>query len=366
MKTYKFNEITLMQFIALTFGLQVSVGLLSLPRVLADQAGTDGWMAIIAGWLLSVASGLIIVQVMSKHPDGALPDLLTRYFGKWIGKAGAVLFAFYFFYYGYTGLVRTILYTKLWLLPQTPVSITMLLLLLPTYAIGRNGVRVLGRYAELMLFISFWIPIVYLIPLKDAHWLHLSPLLKEGWKPVLSAAHDVILSFTGIGAVFMFYPFLRNKRKASAGIVISNTLTMLVFVFVTFVCFLYFSPDEIREFNEPVVNVLKTIEFKFVERIEVLFIAFHLFIFSLAWIPAMYIGVFCTSWLIGKEDHRGHLRLLWLLLAASSFFYVPTFTQNDRMESNLTKAGVGFEFVFPICLLVYIWIYERYRGRKNT
>ncbi|MBP1995136.1 GerAB/ArcD/ProY family transporter [Paenibacillus eucommiae] len=366
MKKYAFNEITLMQFICLNFGLQVSVGLLALPRVLAERADTDGWLAIIIGWLISIAAGLIIVQVMKKHPDGTLLDLLKRYVGEWAGKAGAILFALYIFYYGYTSLVRTILYTKVWLLPQTPLYITLLLLLIPTYAVARSGLRILGRYAELVIFISLWIPFVYLIPLKDAHWIHLFPVFKGGWMPILSAVHAVILSYSGLGAVFIFYPFLRNKRMASAGIVISNTLTMLAFLFITLVCFVYFSPDEIREFNEPVVNVLKTIEFKFIERIEILFIAFYLFIFSLAWIPAMYMCIFCTSWLFGKQDHRGHLRILWLLLAVCSYFYLPTFNQNDLMEKFLSLLAIGFEGLFPVCLLVYIWIYERFQRRKNA
>lgn len=366
MKKYGFNEITLMQFVFLNFGMQVSVGLLALPQILAEKAGTDGWIAIIAGAIISITAGLVIVQVMKKHPDGTLPDLLTRYGGKWAGKVGAVLLAFYIIYYGYTGLVRTVLYIKVWLLPQTPVYITLLLLLLPTYVIARSGLRVLGRYAELVFFISCWIPLIYLIPLRDAHWLHLAPLLKEGWKPVFSAINDVILSYTGLGAVFIYYPFLRNKRMASVGIVMSNMLSMLVFLFVTLVCFVYFSPDEIKEFNEPVVNVLKTIEFKFIERVEVLFIAFYLFIFSLAWTPAIYLCVFCTNWLIGKQDHRLHLRLLWLLLAVGSYFFLPTFNQNDMMERYLKKMAVGFEMIVPVCLLVYIWVYERLRRRRNV
>ncbi|TNJ64796.1 spore gernimation protein [Paenibacillus hemerocallicola] len=366
MKKYAFNEITFMQFVFLQFGLQASVGLLALPQVLAGKAGTDGWMAIIGGYIVSIAAGLIIVQVMKKHPDGTLPDLLKRYLGGWAGKTGAALFACYIFYYGYTGLVRTILYTKVWLLPQTPVYIIMLLLLIPTYGIARNGLRILGRYAELVFFISLWLPFVYLIPLKDAHWLHLAPVLKEGWTPVLSAMQEIIMSYGGMGAVFIFYPFLRNKRMASAGVVLSSTLSMLVFLFVTLICFVYFSPDEIREYNEPVVNVLKTIEFKFVERVEVLFIAFFLFIFSLAWIPALYMCAFCTSWLMGKQDHRGHMRLLLLAIAVGSYFAMPTFNQNDLMEKYLARIITGFEGVLPVCLLVYIWGYERFQRRKNV
>jgi spore germination protein (amino acid permease) len=365
-KKYAFNEITFLQYVFLLFGLQVSVGLLALPQVLADRAGTDGWMAIIAGWIFSIAAGLVIVQVMRKHPDGTLPDLLRRYFGGWAGKTGAVLFGCYIFYYGYNGLVRTVLYTKVWLLPQTPVYIIMMLLLIPTYGIARNGLRIMGRYAELVFFISLWLPFIYLIPLKDAHWLHLFPVLKEGWKPVFSAAQSIVISYSGPGAVFIFYPFLQNKRRASAGIVLSGTLTMLVYIFVTLVCFVYFSPDEITEYNEPVVNVLKTIEFKFVERVEVLFIAFFLIIFSLAWIPALYMCTFCTSWLLGKRDHRGHLLLLLLLVAVGSYFFMPTFYQNDLMEKYMTRMAIGFEGVFPVCLLVYIWGYRRFQRRKSV
>lgn len=52
------------------------------------------------------------------------------------------------------------------------------------------------------------------------------------------------------------------------------------------------SPDEITLYNEPIVSILKSIEFRFIERIEVPFIAFYLFIFSLAWIPSAYITAF--------------------------------------------------------------------------
>ncbi|MEW9700010.1 endospore germination permease [Paenibacillus sp. SI8] len=364
MKKYGLNEITIMQFIFINFGVQSSIGLLALPQVLADRAGTDGWMGILIGWIFSTGASLVIIQVMKKYPDGTLLDLLTHYLGEWAGKAGAILYALYFLLYGYLGLVRTVLYTKAWLLPQTPGYITMLLLLIPTYTIARNGLRIIGRYVELVIFLSLWIPFVYLLPLKDAHWLHLFPIFKEGWRPIWSAFQATILSYLGFGVTLFLYPFLQNKPKASIGIAISNAMSMLLFLFITLVCFAYFSPDEMKAYNEPVVNVLKTIEFKFIERIEMLFIAFYLFIFSFSWIPTIYISVFCTSWLFAKQDHRSHLRVLWLALALVAFFYIPTFNQSDRLDKILTKAGLCFEYAFPACLLIYIWIHDRLGWRK--
>lgn len=365
MKKYTMNEITFMQYIFLNFGMVVSFGFLSLPRVLAEQAGTSGWIALIIVWLISSAASLIVIQVMKKYPDGTLLDLLTAYMGKWVGKVGAVLFALYLFYYGYTSLIYTILITKQYLLPQTPAYIIMLLLLIPTYVIVRNGPRILGRYVEMIILLSLWIPFVYLIPLKDAHWLRLLPVLKEGWKPVLSAIPSTFYYHIGFSTTFILYPFLKKKQMASAGIVISYGLTMLMYLFITVICFVYFSPDEIMAYNEPTINVLKTIEFKFIARIEVLFIAFYLLIFSLSWIPTMYMSVFCTTWLIGKQDHRNHLRLLWLFIAVGTYFFMPTFFQSERMNTLLGQIGFVVEYIVPSCLLLYIWLHDRLGWRKH-
>jgi spore germination protein (amino acid permease) len=366
MKKYAFNEITFMQSILILSGIQISVGFLSLPRILAEKAGTDGWISLIIGWMVAVAANLIIVQVMKRCPDGTLLELLTKYIGKWAGIAGGVLLALYFFYIAYTCLIYSVIVAKEWLMPQTPAPVILLLLLIPTGVIARSGLRVVARYAEVVFLLALWIPFAYLLPLKDAHWLHLLPLFKEGLKPVISAVPVTFYFFVGFATTFIWYPFLKDKQKASAGIVIANTLSLLVFLFITVVCFVYFSPDRITEYSEPAINVLKTIEFKFIERIEVLFIAFYLFIFSLAWIPLMYFGVFCTSWLFDKQDHRGHLLAFWLLFAGAGFFFMPNSSQSEKMNDFLGKIGYGLEYVFPVCLFLYVWVYDRIKRGKSV
>ncbi|GAA3407463.1 endospore germination permease [Paenibacillus hodogayensis] len=359
MKKYAFNEIGFVQSILLITGIQVSVGFLALPQALAEAAGTDGWISLVMGWAVAVTASLIIIQLMKRYPDGTLPDLIAAYFGKWAGMAGGALLAVYYFYIAYSCLVYSVLTAKAWLLPQTPASVIMLLLLIPTGMLARSGLRVLTRYAEIVFLLSLWIPIAYLFPLKEAHWLHLLPLFKAGAGPVFAAVPSTFYFFAGFASTFIWYPFLKDKRHAMAGVAIANTLTLLVFLFITIVCFVYFSPDRIAVYSEPAIIVLKTIEFKFIERIEVLFIAFYLIIFSLAWAPFMYFGAFCTSWLFGKRDHRGHLLLFWLLFAVGSFFFMPDSDLSEKMSELLGKISFGMEYVLPFCLLLYVWMHDR-------
>ncbi|MNI10467.1 Spore germination protein YndE [compost metagenome] len=365
MKTYAGKEITFIQFVCIISGIQVSVAVLSLPRKLAERAGTDGWISLLIGWALSAAASLFIVQVMKKHPEGTLLDLVTRYIGVWAGKVIALLFALYFLFLSFDGLTKTVLIMRTWLLPTTQSYIIMILLLIPTYTMARHGPRILGRYAELVVYMSLWIPIVYLFTLKNAHWLHLLPVLKGGWKPVWSGVQATIYPSLGMVATFFLYPYLKYKEKASKGILLSITLTTLIYLFITIICFIYFSPDEIKLFNDPVISILKSIEFRFIERIEIPFIAFYLFIFSLVWIPGMYMTTFCTSWLFNKPNNRSHLQILCLAIAVSTYFLQPTYNQTDRSQIFLVIVGFIVEYIFPVCLLIYLVVTSRVQRRKD-
>ncbi|MED3564373.1 GerAB/ArcD/ProY family transporter, partial [Bacillus xiapuensis] len=148
MKKYAYNEITLMQYIFLINGTQVGTGVLSLPRVLAENAGTDGWIAIIIGWIFSVAASILIVKTVERYPDDTLYEILIRLFGKIIGKAIAIVYMMYFAFYAFNILVNGCLYIKAWFLPRTPDYIILILFAIPTFLVVRNGIRILGRYSE--------------------------------------------------------------------------------------------------------------------------------------------------------------------------------------------------------------------------
>ncbi|WP_053377080.1 GerAB/ArcD/ProY family transporter [Paenibacillus sp. FJAT-27812] len=359
------HPITSMQLIFILSGLQLSVSILSLPKDLADAAGTDGWMAIPLAFAINVVVCYVVVKIMEYHPNGTILDLLAQNFGVWVGKGYALLFSLYYLTFMYDSLDRGILITKAWLMPTTPSYMFMFLFLVPTYMISKHGPQVLGRYAEVVFFLSCWIPFIYLFTLKQAHWLYLLPMFKEGIVPILSALPALLYPSLGMVTIFILYPYLSNKKKAFRNMVLSNGLTMLAYLLITLACFIYFSPDEIKMFNEPIVSILKTIEFQFMERIEVPFISYYIIIYSLAWIPSTYIAAYCISWTFGSENVIRPLQILCFLLVVSSYFYIPTFNQSDRFGIWMGWYGIGMEYVFPFILLGYLMLRKRFRTENS-
>lgn len=359
------NKITLMQFIFLIHGVQLGVGVLTLPRELAEKAGTDGWISIIICYFLSTMASLIIIQIMKKYPNGTILDLLTHYFGKWIGKVSSVLFALYFAFLANVIFIREALFIQSWILPHTEVYILILLLSIPSFLIVRENISILGRYSEFVFFLTFWTIIFYLITLKDAHWIYLLPVIKDGWVPIFTTVKIAIFSFIGFEIAFFLYPFLQKKEKASMGIVIANTLSLFAFLLVTIGAFVFYSPDEITIFNEPTIEMLKVLEFTFIERLEILFFSFYIFLMSTTVLPFMFMTVLCTSQFVGSHDHRRHLA--WLLLIEFAFvvFFPPSFDQNALFQQNIEPVGFILAFVFPICLWGYVSLHGLVKRRST-
>ncbi|WP_255299766.1 GerAB/ArcD/ProY family transporter, partial [Bacillus toyonensis] len=274
----------------------------------------------------------------------------------------AHIYMMYFAFYSCVVLVNAMLYLKGWLLPKTPDYLVIFLFSIPTFLVARNGPRIIGRYSELTFYTMLWIPLFFLIPLKEnGSWMPFFPLLKDGWKPIFTAVPTTIFAYLGFDIAFFLYPFLQKKQYAVHRMVIANTLTMLFYLFATFVCFAYFSPDSITQFNQPVLNLLKVIEFRFLERFDMILLALYLPVVSTAWIPTIYCAVFCSSQLLGKQDHSPHVVILLLLIIGFIFWTHPSWNEAEIWQQVLSNAGLGLTYILPIILWLYCCLYEKFR-----
>ncbi|MEN1937536.1 endospore germination permease [Paenibacillus sp. 102] len=359
------REISLLQYILTISGVQVGFGVLTLPREVAQGASTDGWISIIIGWALTTLVSLCIVQIMAKHPGDTLFDMLTRYLGKWVGKAGMVLWILYSLLAAVSLVFSLLLVVHIWILPRTPGYLIMLLLAIPMYMLTHGGVRIISRYAVFHFFFTLWMPLLLFIPLKDSHWVYLLPLLKEGWLPIFNTVKSTIIAFLGFEFAFVLYPYLNNKQSAGKGIFIANVITLFIYLQITLVCFVYFSPDGITEFLWPTLSLVTPFHFSFLERFEIIFLSFYLFVIFDSCIPYIFTATDGINQLFNK---KGGPLPIWILLSAYVlifFFYTPSSYQIDALRELWGKTSYFFVFIFPVVFLLYITVCQRWQRRRS-
>lgn len=333
------ESITTLQYIFILNGAQVGTGVLSLPRELAEKAGTDGWMAIVLSWLIGTAAGFVWIKTMQQFPDSSPPELFKRLYGSIVGKLITAAFALYFTFFVWIVQVKAMLYIKAWLLPKTPSYLILLLFAVPTFMVASKGMRIVGRLSELVVYMTLWMPLVFFIPLGDGSLLHLLPLFKDGFVPVVQAVELTIYSMIGFELAAFLYPYLQKKQYAVHGMVAANTLTMLINLFVTLVCFVYFSPSEIKQYNQPALNFLKGIEFRFLERFDMIFLGFYLIVVFTTWVPFLHFSSLGFARLFGKFSHGLFVAVILMLIVGIAFFVHPTWNQAEAWQKGVTQWG---------------------------
>ncbi|MET3292841.1 UNVERIFIED_CONTAM: spore germination protein (amino acid permease) [Brevibacillus sp. OAP136] len=362
MKKY---EISYLQYVFFIVQAQIGVGILTMPSDLAEVASTDGWISIILGWLIAMGVSLMIIQIMKRNPQETIFGLLPRYFGKWLGTAFSLLFILYSLISFTNALFVAVHVTQTWVLPQTANYYLVILFAIPSYMLAANGVGMLGRFAEFISYSMVWMLLLFFFALKQGHLIHLLPILKEGWLPVFKAVPKTILSFLGFEFAFILYPYLQKKERATRGIIIANTVSMLIFLLITLVCYIRFSPDQVVTYIWPTLNLFETLEFSFVERIEIIFSAFYLFVIASSGIPYLFIAVSGISQLLRKQDHRPPLLAFTVAFIVLSFVFNPTFHQVIQLQKWGAQFGTIMAYFFPVFLWLYVVAVDPTRWRHN-
>ncbi|WP_336457710.1 endospore germination permease [Bacillus cereus] len=358
------NIITLMQYIFIINGTQVGTGVLSLPRIVAEKAGTDGWISIIIGWLCSMLASICFIQVVQKIPHDTSQYFFQRLFGKHIGRIIIILYTLYFLLYYWIVVVNSILFIKGWFLPSTPDYLIFSLLCIQTYMVVQKKLQGVGRYCESMFYMTMWIPIFFFLPLTNGSWLHFLPIFKDGMLPILKAVPTTSFSFLGFEMCIFLYPYLKQKNYALQGVLIANTITMIFYLFTTIICFYFFSPDGISQFTQPVLSILQLVEFRFLERFDLILLSFYLLVVSTSWVSFVYGALL----LINPKQKSSLLSYQAIAILLTGILLVAIFhlswTQSEQYQRILSYIGIGMVYCFSLFLWLYTNFTQIYNRRK--
>lgn len=366
MKSKNFYEINLFEYAIFIHSLQLASGMLTMPSSLANTAGTNGWISIILGWVLTSIVGVLIIKTLQKNPSKNFIQILTFYFGKYLGNTFFILYSLYLFSIGFNILLKAIDIVNLWISPSTPAYQIALLLLLPFIILSRNGVRPLINYSLLVFFFTTWMPLLLLFSLKSNYNpLHLLPVLGDGIYPVLKALKETITPFAGLEISYFIYPFLQNKSTAVKGVVLANTITMTFYLFGTLLSYLYFSPEGIKDTIYPVFHLLKGIRFTFIERLEIIYIGYYLLVFSTTIYPYFYFFLQTSGKVIHQKVYNKLLLIFPFLVACIFLILHPDVTQLSFIYSLIDILNLIFFIILPTLLFIYCIIYHRFNKRSE-
>ncbi len=333
---------------------------------LGMQAKQDAWLAILLGTGTGVCMFLVYDHLCHQYDERPLTQYVRIIFGKYIGSLLALLYIFYFFYLAARVLrdFGDLLLSST--LEKTPMFVINGILMIVIGGAVYYGLEVIGRTGEIILPFMTLLALITAISISFSEIFHIEnllPVLEKGWKPVITAAFPLTVTFPfGETIVFsMILPYVSAKshsRKTGLKAILISGLILTVTV-VTNIAVLGVSQASSEQF--PLLTTVGKINVgNFIQRVDAVALSalilggfFKISIF-------FYAGVSGMKELFSIEKKKHILFLVAgfaVVIATYSVNMASSFT--SHIEAGLQQVPyylhLPFQIGIPILLLVITW-----------
>ncbi|KKD41229.1 endospore germination permease [Bacillus sp. FSL L8-0167] len=360
------NKISPPQAVFFIIQSQIGVGILALPHLLMKDMGHDGWMAIILACFFIQIINTIFLYIIQKYPETSFFQALIEVFGKWIGRT---LVALYTVYFASVCIVVLAIFTRtlgIWVLPLTPNWIINLLMMISIIYIAKEKIAAIVRYNFILTPFLLMLSLLMFYSLKGTNIDYLMPFFQTNLSQVSLGLKDVVLSMNGFEMILIISPFMKGGIKVRYKVMtISNICTTLYYLFITLICFMFFSPIELNVIPSPVLYLLKTISFGVIERTDLIFLSFWVFVILATLSNYLYFCANGVSSLFKKKEHKKFVYYFAILIYAVSCFLANDNFRIQRFNEFTTIAQYSFIYTLPIFMAIIIFIKHR-KGKVKS
>ncbi|MBU0906428.1 MAG: spore germination protein [Firmicutes bacterium] len=359
-------SITKFQLFFLLIQSQIGIGLLSLPNIVQKSAKSDGWISIILAGVVIQFLMVVYYLLLKRYPDDLLSNITEKILGFLLGKVVNFIIYIYFILTGSLSLILMVKIINLYLLPVTPGWVISLLVICACVYLTTSDLRIIARFFVLVstliilllftnIVLAFYIPkeIQYILPIGSA-----------GTKNILIGSNSALLAMLGFeGLLFMFPYVIHNTKGLLKTTSFANLFVTSFYTFITFLCLIKFSPEQLQQIREPVLYLFRGLAYKMFDRIDLIFLSI--------WIVPMTTSIIMYLFLASKSISGQKMSYKkTVLVNGVLIFLISLIPHTDEITNLMNKYVSYFSYavimVLPVFLLILSFIFKRHeRGVTN-
>lgn len=216
MKILEEGKISGSQFMWLLVTTVLPTGVLFVPAITIKEAGTSGW---ISGGVVATLWGLVIVKMATTLGERFSGQAMVHYAGTILGNIpGRMIGVFYIFIFTYVNAIIVREFGEFLVtafMPETPIEVFNILLLVLAASAIRNGIEVIARMNQFIIALMFFLlTFVFVLVIGDADFGHLLPFLEGGLKPIILGSLTPMGWRGEVFLLLILMPYLNNYKEA--------------------------------------------------------------------------------------------------------------------------------------------------------
>lgn len=336
-------EITSKQLIFIIVGAQVATAFLSLPRVIAEEAGHHAWLAVITGAIVPLVSIFITVALLNRFRDADFVNVSNQLFGKFLGTLLILIFVGYVIAFQSVVIRLFAEITCVFMLPTTPICmVTLASILTVVYAISK-GAKVVGRLNEFLFYILIAdILMIIAISVGQGSYLNLLPLGEIDINGLMQGSIKMAYAYAGSEVLLITYAMVQHRGEILKAALIGQGITLLIYLIVVVAGLMVFSHVGLHFITWPVITLLKVPYSSALGRLEIVFL--------LLWVglgvrPVMNLGMSASYLAVRAFNLDFNRYYAWIALGLGAAIYILSLQPKNLLQVFTWADYAGYGFV---------------------
>lgn len=333
----------------------IGVGILGLPKTLAEKAGPDSLIVLVMGSGIFLVMALLIQRLVTKFPKNTIIEITNSLFFKPLG----FLVGLGYFIYTVTLVVIEVRafgeITKSFLLLNTPIEVIMITFLITAVYLVRSGIESIARLSVIILPLSiFPAVIVSMVAIPDLDFTYFLPILRTSFPDIVKALPSVFFSFLGFEFIVFISFFVKDTKNIRKTTIRTVGFVSIVYFIFTTITIARFGIVESQKLIWPVVTLFKSVDIPgtLLENVEVVIMSTWLLSIFMTIAISYFGATFLLSRLIkSKEQNYFALALLPIIyfLALVPENIISVFQFMDKFTNYM---GTTFAIAIPSVLIL--------------
>ncbi|MBO8159771.1 GerAB/ArcD/ProY family transporter [Thermosyntropha sp.] len=326
----------------------LAVAFLQVGKFAIDLLFNNAYLAVLA----TAVPGILIIFMLNhilKKSTLPFPFILGEHLGEKVGKVIGFLYILIFLLLTSFSLRLFVDFIETNVLPQTPISIFLGLLLLCGYIAIKTGLENFARMCEIIVIlgVGFSFSIVFLGFFQNIDIKNLLPFAYMNWTSFMRAVFMLSTEILKLATILFLGFFIPDKNDALK-IMIKVLFTYIILITaITVAAILIFGGTTASLFTFPTFAVVRIINIAdFLTNLDAIFIG--LWIIGIFGTSTFLWFMFCitTQYVFNLRDYR--------FIAAPSSLIIAVLA--IKMASNILEINILIIYIIPFLLSIFFFL----------
>ena len=363
-------KISAIQLALLGAGSGLMIPYTFLPMVKKEFSNQDIWIIFIFAIFLILIINIPLFVLVNKTKELNFYERHDIILGKAAGKAVSSLFVIFFVFAFVVYTMITLLFVKIYLLPDTPEWASLLFLVFPLTYASKKGPGTIGRLGTFIVpLIIMTIVFFFIMGINQMKPETLLPILSDSTLMSISkGAFMTAIRFAEILIIILFSYFLKKGETVNKAFIIGLLTFFISFMLILMPVILVLGTDLAKISNNPYYTYTRQVgDYEFVQRVQSINIV--------AWFTGTLVKLtiynYMACYVIAGifNNKKGHSFFAWPVTIISSAICMLPFMQKSSVHLIINDdiypwVVLGYVFVIPLILMIAYLIRKKKVNEK--